>query len=694
MDSREHNGAGTGKPHRRGLLGLDIETTGLDHRTDDIVVVAVAFEDDREELFDPLEEGNFMETLFRSWGQNVIIGHNLSFDLRFINEKYGIGYPESSWDTMLAERLLTAGLLDEEVNLKFVAGKYLGMEMDKTLTTTFKNFREMTPEQIEYVKKDVRSVVEIAKQQRVLLEQHKLGKVWELERACLPIFTEMVRKGIMVDRTVLDPLIAEAEARHAILGKQLTEIMTPLVEWKRIEKRDEMQADLDAWLNRLEVATLEFEEEWILAMPPLESDLFDTIEYVDHPERREGWNEKWLDTKINRKDKKPEGMRRYVKAKQKEWREKTDENGKLVNKRPDAPKLDTSLINLNSPFQPKDAFRGLGVELPDMKGKTLLAAVPDAPEEAKRVLTMFAEWKKLEKLLSSFGKKIIELMDDEGALHGDFKQIGTDTGRPTCSKPNMLQMPSKKTDPRFRSAFVPRQGNLFVVADYSQIELRIMAELSGDPAMVKAFTDGLDLHSYTASLMFNVPLEDVDDRQRMTAKTINFGILYGMGPKKLRETLAGEGIEMSMEEATRAVKQWKNSYRLAAAKIQEWQTSVLKLGYTETPLGRKRFFDLSTDDRGEIFGIQRAGANHVIQGTSADITKLAMVLIHDMLDGCGTIVLQVYDEIVVEVEEQYATWAKEVVEIAMLNAAEAILSTVPVAVDAVVSRSWNEDDAI
>lgn len=675
MDSRRHDRPAESVTGKRSLLGLDIETTGLDPRRDEIVAIAI-HDGSGGNLLDVRGQSKAVPyTLVKgSYENHVIIGHNLAFDMAFLKQKYGVGYPHMAWDTMLAERLLTAGILEEEVNLKYLALKYLNMNIDKTQTTTFNMEDVLTPEQTQYVLDDVKATYEIAKLQKELLEKHKLGKVWELERRCLPIFTEMVRRGVMVDRDVLDPLLAEARQRHNILGTELQEIMTPLVEWRKIEKRDEMQGELDEYMDRLNAQTEKIEATW--------TELFENCEYAATM-----WSQKkWDDEKINKKDGKPEGQRRFVKHYLKEWR--------AENPRPPAPKLDTGLINLNSPFQPKDAFLALGIPLPNMQGATLLRAVADAPEEGKRVLTMFAEWKKLEKLLSSFGEKIIELMDDEGALHGDFKQIGTDTGRPTCSKPNMLQMPSKKTDPRFRSIFVPRKGHLFVVADYSQIELRIMAELSGDPAMTKAFKEGFDLHTYTASLMFNVEMGEVTDRQRSTAKTINFGILYGMGPKKLRETLAGEGIEMTMAEANEAVTQWKKSYRLAAAKIQEWQNTVLKLGFTETPFGRKRFFDLDTDDKYERFGIQRAGANHVIQGTSADITKLGMVLVTEMLQGYGTIVLQVYDEIVVEVPEEYADWAKEVVQIGMVEAAKEVLKTVPVAVDAVVSRSWNEDDAI
>jgi DNA polymerase-1 len=259
----------------------------------------------------------------------------------------------------------------------------------------------------------------------------------------------------------------------------------------------------------------------------------------------------------------------------------------------------------------------------------------------------------------------------------------------------MLQIPSKKNNATFRKAFIPRDGNLFIVADYSQIELRIMAELSGDEAMLHAFKEKLDLHTYTASLMFKTPLGEVTDRQRSTAKTVNFGILYGMGPKKLRETLINDGIDMSMDEAVESVKQWKKSYLRAAGQIVNWQMSVLQLGYTATPFGRKRFFDITTEDKYERFGIQRAGANHVIQGTSADITKLAMLLIHSSLEGLpGVIVLQVYDEIVVEVPEYLAEWAKDMVQSCMHVAAEEVLNTVPCQVDAVISRSWSEEDEV
>lgn len=684
MDSRRHDRSGEGVAGKRSLLGLDIETTGLDPRRDEIVAIAIHDETGGKLLDVRGKSKDIPYKLVKGVYENVVIGHNLAFDMAFLKQKYGVGYPHMAWDTMLAERLLTAGILEEEVNLKYLAKKYLNMELDKTLTTTFTMEDDISPEQEQYVLDDVKATFEIAKLQKELLEKMKLGKVWELERRCLPIFAEMIRRGVMIDREVFDTLFAELKQRHSILTKELQGIMTPLVEWKKIEKRDEMQDELDEWMARLKKHERCMEGVWYETVNDLGMVRFPD-EWVKH---------KWDDETIDKKDGKPKGLKRYVKAKTKLWREERDENGKLINQRPPAPKLDTGLINLNSPYQPKDAFLALGIELPNLQSKTLMMAIPDAPDHVKPVLTQFSEWKKLEKIISSFGDKIIELMDDNGALHGDFKQIGTDTGRPTCSKPNMLQMPSRKVEPRFRSIFVPREDHLFVVADYSQIELRIMAELSNDPAMMKAFKENLDLHTYTASLMFDTPMDEVSKVQRDTAKTINFGILYGMGAKKLRETLAEDGTEISMEDANEFINRWKKSYSGAAAKINEWQNTVMKLGYTETPFGRKRFFNTDTQDRYEVYAIQRAGANHVIQGTSADITKLGMVMVDEMLDGAGTIVLQVYDEIVVEIHKDLADWAKEVVRIGMLTAAQEVLKNVPVAVDAVVSRSWNEDDEI
>lgn len=620
----------------------------------------------------------FLHDLFE---QAEIIGHNLSFDLMFVKELYNVDYPQRLWDTQLAEQLLTAGLNDLEVGLDDVALRRCGVVLDKALQMSFGNEGPFTAEQEEYSVSDVKLLHQIQAQQQEEIEEHELGQVLQLEHECLPIFAEMVRTGVGVNLEELTPQIERVTKERDALEAVLVDELTPDIRWKQIEEYDRDAAELNEWLAAYQAQAKVYEELWAGFLQVLPENAYGF-------ELPQDWiDNKWNDQKINKKDQKPEGMRRWVKYRMQEWRR--------THPRPLKPALDTSLINLNSPQQLTAAFAHKGIIFPNFRATTIATVLSDIQDEPLReTLNSLLSYKKAEKLLSSFGETMIQRIAIDGRLHGNFRQIGTATGRPSCSKPNMLQMPKRGVNKRFRKVFIPRDMYLFVRADYSQMELRLMAQLSGDKVMQKAFQDDVDLHAYTASLMFKRKIENVTDDQRATAKTINFGILYGMGPNKLRATLASDGIRMSKEDAYNAVQLWKSTYRQAAATIQMWGAQALRQGWTATAWGRKRFFDTNITERDQEFAIRREGANHPIQGGNADITKMAMVLIDRYLDGHGTIVLNVYDEIVVEVEPEFAWWARSIVEQCMNLAASDVLVDVPSKVEAQVTRSWSESDAL
>ena len=625
------------------------------------------------------------EWLHHIYQEVVIVGHNLSFDLAFLHQKFNVGYPKRLWDTMIAEQLLTAGLdAFDHVNLKDTVYRYFGTELDKTQQTLFTLDSEITQEQIDYIRGDVENLIPMFDHQAFTLGEQAAHTVMEIERKALPPFAEMVRYGVGVNRERLNPLLDETEIKRDELKAYLQRKLTPYIRNKRIADYEAMVAARKEYQAASDAKEAWFEEYW--------HDLVDPGPDGWNPSMREAWDEKkWLDMKLHKEDQKPLGMRRYVKAKMSEWRKE--------NPRPPVPKLDESLINLNSQQQMLIAMPAFGIQADNFQKKTLAGILLDLEGEQYEVLEKLLAYKKAQKLLDAFGTALIEKIGSDGRLHGNFKQIGTATGRPSCSKPNMLQMPK---DGRFRSCFIPHSGNLFVVADYSQMELRIMAQLSGDKAMQQAFIDGLDLHSYTASLMFKKPMEETGDgtKERQIAKIINFGILYGMGPTKLRETLVAEGIRMTQQEAVNAVKLWRQTYAKAANLIKQWGQEAVTNGYTATPFGRRRFFDLDfTDedgnyDKAQYFAVQREGANHPIQGTNADVTKMAMGMMWEILEGKGTIVLQVYDEIVVECPEHLAPWTLNVVESCMRVAAETVLTDIPAVVDPMISRSWSKNDKV
>jgi DNA polymerase I len=340
-----------------------------------------------------------------------------------------------------------------------------------------------------------------------------------------------------------------------------------------------------------------------------------------------------------------------------------------------------SSINLNSNMQLIECFAKLGVNLPDTMESTLVKY--DHP-----AIKMLLTYREHEKTLSAFGEKFLQLINPvTGRIHPDFSQHGADTGRFSCSNPNVQQIPASFD---FRSCFVAAPGYKLITCDYSQAELRILAELSGDPAFIAAFTSGGDLHTLTASQMFQVPLERVDKSMRGKAKAINFGLAYGRGPGSLAITL---GVDV--DEAKRLIEQYFKAY----SGIQRWldaaARSALKKGYSETPIGRKRFFakpdPASPTYNSDRAAIERQGKNAPIQGANADMTKTALIFLKRALKGFDArVVNTVHDEIVVEAREDQAEVVCNLVERAMIEAGEEILKKVPVKADPHIGDYWSK----
>ena len=345
------------------------------------------------------------------------------------------------------------------------------------------------------------------------------------------------------------------------------------------------------------------------------------------------------------------------------------------------------LVNLNSPVQILEAFRRVGIDLPST-GEAVLRRT-DHP-----LAKMLLEYRGNEKLLSAFGENLLAKINPQtGRIHPDYMQIGADTGRFACSNPNLQQIP---TDSTFRSCFVPAPGYKFVVADYSQIELRIMAEYSEDPAFMKAYKEDQDLHTLTASQMYNIPFEQVDKKMRFNAKSINFGLMYGRGAGSLATQLS-----ISPDEAKTLLNKYFKTYHRVKSWLDRVGREAIRNGYSTTLGGRKRWYnppdpsDPSYEQ--QISHFERQGKNTPIQGTSADMTKYALVYVYDKIregppaggqgyDACP--VHTIHDEIVIEVREEQAEEVRDLVEKEMLRAAKVLLKKVPVKVDAKVSEMW------
>ncbi len=334
-------------------------------------------------------------------------------------------------------------------------------------------------------------------------------------------------------------------------------------------------------------------------------------------------------------------------------------------------------INLDSPAQVKEALARIGIEVEDTREWTLQKLARKHP-----VLKTLLEYRHLSKNLSSYGEGMLDYINPAtGRVHADFRQIGTPTGRITTSSPSLQQIPHTAD---YRSCFRAPAGRKLVVADYSQIEMRILADFARDEALLTAFDSGADLHRMTASEMFRIPLDQVTSRQRESAKGLNYGLVYGMGA----EGLAGR-IESSVKEAEVLIER----YFMAYSGVERWLNNAAETAVRErrarTASGRLWIFHLDPNDRGQLGALKRIGKNAPIQGSASDIFKRAMTLLDQaLLSRDAQIVNSIHDEIVVECDKSIAEDVKQVVVRKMVEGAKEFLPRVPVEVGAVISDAW------
>jgi DNA polymerase-1 len=353
-------------------------------------------------------------------------------------------------------------------------------------------------------------------------------------------------------------------------------------------------------------------------------------------------------------------------------------------------RLAGSDLNLNSPKQLATLlFEKL--QLPVLKrtktGPSTDADVLDqlaamGHEVPRRIL----EYRELQKLRSTYVDVLPQRIHPAtGRIHTSFNQTGAATGRLSSSEPNLQNIPVRT--PRgeaIRRGFVPGPGCKFVVADYSQIELRLMAHLSGDPAFIQAFQEGGDIHRQTASVIFGVPVAQVTAEMRARAKTINFATIYGQGPFALSRQLG-----IPQEEARAFIAQYFERFAGVRAYLDRQVKLARERGYVETLFGRRRYIP---DIQDKTFNVrafaERTAQNTPLQGSAADLIKIAMVNIHRALREGGLrsrLVLQVHDELLIEAPEEEVEPARELVRRHMESAAEL---RVPLVVDVGVGANW------
>jgi len=355
-------------------------------------------------------------------------------------------------------------------------------------------------------------------------------------------------------------------------------------------------------------------------------------------------------------------------------------------------------FNINSPKQLGEIlFVKMGLKAKNQK-KTSTGALSTRESELEKlreehkIIDKILEYREFQKLLSTYIDTIPDMVDNDGRLRANFLQAGTTTGRMSSENPNLQNIPIKtETGRKIRGAFVATEGFSLVAFDYSQIELRIAAFLSGDEKLCSVFRKGEDVHTSVASEVFGVSKEDVTKEMRRKAKVINFGILYGMGINALKANLG-----TSRAEAQEFYNEYFKKFSTLAEYLEGTKEFARQNGFTETYFGRKRYFpDLNSRLPYIVASAERMAINAPIQGTEADIIKKAMVAIDSELSKKDVedahLLLQVHDELVFEIKKEKIDEIAPLISSIMTSVIEPDkICDVPIVVDINVGDRWGE----
>ncbi len=598
------------------MISFDVETTGLDKMTADIVGICLAveppvayyipighlansaqstagqmnlFAGDAQLASGQLPRDDVLDAIRPTLTDPAIpkVAHNAKFDVRIL-ERFGLLVAPITFDTMIAEWLTDPA--SKHKGLKDLSRHRLGVEMTdiKSLIGTGRSqvtFAEVPiDEAAPYGAADADMTLRLVPPLQAELEDKQIDNLMDLEMGLMPVLVDMERIGVKIDTDFFRQMSQDLEARLMALENEIFEIAG-----ERFNVNSTQQ------LSDILFIKLGLPHE---GLKKLKSGHFSTAANV-------------LDD---------------LKA--------ADETG---------------------------------------------------------IINAISEYRELMKLKGTYVDALPELVNpDTGRIHTSFNQTGAVTGRLASSNPNLQNIPIRsEVGQQVRRGFVTEPGWVFLSADYSQVELRILAHISQDQALLEAFHNDQDIHSATAAAVYGIPVEEVTYNQRRFAKAVNFGLIYGMGPFRL-----ARDSDLTLAEAENYIKAYFEQFPGIQRYLDETRQLAHTQGYVETLFGRRRYFpvlagDMSGRNRQIAMRAEREAVNHPIQGTAADIIKVAMVRLHkELTEGYrARMVLQVHDELLLELpEDEIATVEPLVVE-TMANAFEL---SVPLRVDAALGYNWLE----
>ncbi|MBQ9070686.1 MAG: DNA polymerase I [Clostridia bacterium] len=350
-------------------------------------------------------------------------------------------------------------------------------------------------------------------------------------------------------------------------------------------------------------------------------------------------------------------------------------------------------FNINSPKQLGEVlYVKLGLPCKSKKNKNGFSTDAETLEELRQyspIIDDILEYRQVTKLRGTYAAALPKLADENARIHTDFKQALTATGRLSSADPNLQNIPIRtKMGREMRRYFISREGYSLVDADYSQIELRLLAHISDDYNMSEAFREGVDIHRKTASAVFGIPEESVNDEMRKRAKAVNFGIVYGISGFSL-----AKDIGITTSEASKYIKSYLLNYPFIDSYLERVVVQAKENGYTETLMGRRRYIPELNAANGMLraFG-KRVAMNAPIQGTAADIMKLAMIKVYERLrreEPEAKLVMQVHDELIVEAPDERIDSVKKILAEEMENA---VKLNVPLTVDVTSGKNWLDQE--
>ena len=606
-------------------LCLDAETTGLDSHVSKLRLLQLCTTDEKVD-----DRTVYVLDLFKVTdtsglkelieSREMLLGHNLNFDLQFLLS-LGIDYKGKIFDTYVAERCLRAGFKEKKVSPKLQKPYFDDVSC---------SLKAVVSRRLD---------IEISKEQQV--------SDWSKEDLAIEQIEYAAKDVDLLPKIAADQLKELAEEAlldvYSLESKCIRPVALMCHKGFNVDV-SKLVALRSAIQTKLDEITLEFCTKLDSALPP--------------------------ELKLPRK---VDGSLAIGKNLRKEF-------------------------NPGSGVQCTKCFEALGIALPvnPGTGKSTLNQIQLAEFDSDDpLLNLYRKRTKVETQLEHAEKLIANVNPITKRIHSGYNQYGANSGRFTSSGAKKTSAKKVKNqfainaqqiprDKEFRECFVATPGYKLIICDFSQIELRLGAELIGIPQMIEAFKQGHDLHTVTASLIYKIPLEEVQKNQRQEGKTLNFALLYGMGFRKYKTYAAQSGKIISLSEAKVA----HASFHSAYPRLRQWhreRSAMVEDGWTyvRTPLGRRRLLSYSD-------ATMTACANTLIQGAGADILKLSLAKLNPYLGDEAHLVACVHDEIVLEAVETKVKYYKDILEGCMKEAAETILKEVPSKADASYGDTWSE----